>query len=319
MSDSTSDQEPDAEIPSHRLPDGFADGLEDAAAEPAVPRPAATVVLLRSHLEVGLQVLLLRRSRTVGFVPGAYVFPGGRVDPSDASDEALCRLVGTSQGELAARLAITTGSPPASAYLVAAFRETFEETGLLPGIPPQRLTGSTATRLREELLEDRIPFHRVLEELNAVMDARSAAYIAHWVTPEAEPRRYDTRFFALKVSPGLPVTVLEGEITRARWLSPALALDLHGRGDLPMVFPTVRTLEELSEFDSPDTVLDAFRRRRISRILPRLVRTPTGVGILVPRPLDPEDPGPVRSSPEALHGDEPGGRSGAPEPKAVDP
>ncbi|MDX1494468.1 MAG: NUDIX domain-containing protein, partial [Longimicrobiales bacterium] len=83
--------DPRSVIPFERLPDGFAESLEEEPEVPATPRPAATIVLLRDGKE-GMEVLLMRRSRRAGFVPGAYVFPGGRVDSADASPPVVERL-----------------------------------------------------------------------------------------------------------------------------------------------------------------------------------------------------------------------------------
>lgn len=280
--------EVDHEIPASRLPPGFASRLDDPVDEPAPPRPAATVVLLRPGPvdTSSLEVLLLRRSRAVSFVPGAYVFPGGRVDPSDADPRVLPRLVGFDPVDLELRMEHADEELPAIAYVVAALRETFEETGILPGLPTGPSQSAEVLRLREELLADRTPFFRILEALGASPAASDAAYIAHWVTPEAEPRRYDTRFFALRVPRGLGVRPQPGEISSAEWLSPQAALARHTRGSLPIIFPTLHTLRELSAFSSPREVLDHYRARRIRRILPRLVRTPSGVGIKIPTPSD---------------------------------
>ena len=118
-------------IPFERLPPGFAETLDRPPSEPAVPRPAATVVLLRDRDE-GPEVVLLRRVRNAGFVPGAWVFPGGRVDAADAAPELLARWRGPAPSEVARRLDMDVdASPSAMAYLLAALRETFEETGLL--------------------------------------------------------------------------------------------------------------------------------------------------------------------------------------------
>lgn len=283
---------PAAEIPAENLPEEFVRRLEGKGEEgageakdaPAEPRPAATAVLLRDGGTRGaprVEVLLVRRSRSAGFVPGAYVFPGGRVDPADGAPEALDRLAGTTPAELARRLGLEEGgTPSAAAYLVAAFRETFEETGLLPGTPADAEPPDAT--LRDQLLRDEIPFHEVLARMDATLDAGEAAYIAHWVTPEAEPRRYDTRFFALRVEAGPPVRMHAGEIVAALWTTPAEALVRHEDGDLPMVFPTVHTLEGLDGFRDTSEALAHLRALDVPRIQPRLVRTRTGVGIEMP-------------------------------------
>ncbi len=285
--------DPDQVIPFERLPAGFAERLE-APAHPAHPRPAATVVLVREAGE-GPQVLLLRRTRSAGFVPGAFVFPGGRVDRADAHPELLERIRGVEPGEVDARLGahgLSGGAggdvPSGAAFLVAALREAFEETG----IPVFRQSDDTPLacaagdpemeRLRRGLLAGELTFLEVLREVDGWMDGSAVGYISHWITPEAEPRRYDTRFFAAAVGRVTPALVDDQEITEAVWLTPAEALARNRQGTLPMVFPTVKTLEALRPFAAPREILEHYRDREIPAILPHFVRTPTGVGIRIP-------------------------------------
>lgn len=273
------------EVPNALLPEGFASALDTPPSPPAHPRPAATVVLLREGAEA-LEVLLLRRSRSAGFVPGAWVFPGGRVEPVDADPRALSRTVGLTPGAAALRLGIPEGArPPAIAYYLAAVREAFEETGLWPGADlPDDLVPLQSRR--RSLLAGTLGFPELLEELGLKVPGHLLEYIAHWVTPEAEPRRYDTRFFAAAVPQGVEVRVDAEEITGARWLSPVRALEEHRRGGLPMVFPTLHTLTMLADLRerTPEGALRQLRGRAVPRILPRLVRTPTGVGLRIPVP-----------------------------------
>lgn len=125
-------------------------------------------------------------------------------------------------------------------------------------------------------------FLGLLDEGSLRLDGTAVEYIAHWVTPEIEPRRYDTRFFAAKVDPEARVSIDEREMTSAVWLTPGTALDRYEAGELPMVFPTIRTLEDLAAFGSVDSVLEHYADRNIPMILPELVKTPTGVGLRIP-------------------------------------
>ncbi|RMH13022.1 MAG: NUDIX hydrolase [Gemmatimonadetes bacterium] len=276
----------DFEIPAERLPPGFAESIERVPEQPAVPRPAATIVLLRDGAS-GPEALLLRRVRSSGFVPGAYVFPGGRVDESDADPALVSRLDGLTPARAAERLGLHDAHPPAVAYYLAAVREAFEETGILlarsPGGSPPPTAAESAALLaeRDALLADERPFAEVLDRLGLRIDGSVLEYVAHWITPLVEPRRYDTRFFAAQVPPHSEAVIHPSEMTDARWLTPEAALAACDAGDLPMVFPTIRTLEQLGGFASVREVLDAFAQRPVPAILPRLVRTPTGVGLEV--------------------------------------
>lgn len=267
-------------IPSDRLPPGFAERIERPPAEPSVPVPAATTVLLRAG-ENGPEILLLRRHRTSGFVPGAYVFPGGRVDPEDGEPGLLAR---TDLGDGAADLRDGAAAPE---YRMAAVRELFEETGvLLAGRDAGHAVGDAAAdpRLadwREALMQGRSTLLDLIDSLDLRLAAADLVYCAHWITPVAERRRYDTRFFLAALPPGAEASIDGREMTDALWLTPAAALRRFRAGRLPMVFPTVRTLETLEGFTSVAAALDAHRYRAVASVLPRLVRTAEGVGIVV--------------------------------------
>lgn len=306
--------EPHEVIPLDRLPESFVRRVENPPENPPEARPAATIALLRPRGEVGgedpdgvaapgkapdgdapapegaasgVEVLLLRRSRSAGFVPGAWVFPGGRVDREDAQPPLLERLHGLDPDRAGERLGVGPDhDPPAAGFWVAAIREAFEETGILVGrherggFPPTAAEDPAVDDLRRSVLDDEDAFPRVLDILGCGMDAGAVEYVAHWITPVAEPRRYDTRFFAGVVPPGRRAVIDEREMTDARWLTPEAALDGHRSGRLPMIFPTVRTLKSLRGFPTPQAVLDAFSERSIPTILPRMVRTDEGVGIV---------------------------------------
>src|SRR5690606_25571355 len=162
-------------IPFDRLPARFAERIAEPPAEPAVPRPAATIVLMRDGAQ-GLEILLMRRNRDAGFVPGAYVFPGGRVDGTDATPPVLGRMDGLSPEAAAQRLALTDADPPAIAYYLAALREAFEETGILVArtaagepVPPAAVS-TRVDGVRNDVMEDRIGFGEALERLDCRID-----------------------------------------------------------------------------------------------------------------------------------------------------
>lgn len=249
-------------------------------------RPAATVVLLRERAP-GFQLLLMRRTRSAGFVPGAYVFPGGRVDAQDADPGLVPRLERLTPEAAADRLALPDGDPPAIAYYLAAAREAFEEAAVLVARPGGRFLPDTTSgrahliRLREHLLAGTMGFTEVLDDLEVGIDGAALEYIAHWITPQAETRRYDTRFFAALAPAGSRSAPDPREMTDSLWLSPGEALDRHRAGRLPMIFPTIRTLEQLSTFSTADAVLAHFRTRDIQAVMPALVRTEAGVKVSI--------------------------------------
>jgi 8-oxo-dGTP pyrophosphatase MutT (NUDIX family) len=282
-------------IPGERLPPGFIESI-GRTGEPVEPRPAATIVLMRDGVKPASavrfpetrpgnssgnrvdepaatpEVFMLRRNRSAGFVPGAWVFAGGRVDAADAN-------VSSWSGD-------TVPSTPSAEFWAAAVRELFEETGVLlarngsGGFVPDASHDDVAS-WRERLLEDECTLADVLAALDARIAADRIVHFAHWITPVDEPRRYDTHFFAGAMPEGGIAAADPREMSDAAWISPADALDRFARGRLPMVFPTVRTLETLAAWDSVDAALDALRGRSVASILPRLVRADGGVRLVV--------------------------------------
>lgn len=239
------------------------------ASEPAVP--AAALVLMRDT--PSLEVLLLRRNQDARFGAGAYVFPGGRVDAADGEQVLADRWDGLSRKSAARRLGLSPETePPALAYYGAAVREAFEETGLLACAgslgAPRDQASCGLRRLREALLKGSTTLAEVLRHLDARLDGTALEYVAHWVTPAAVPRRYDTRFFATRVPPDARVAHDAREMTDSLWLSPARALDRHRNDGLPLMVPTIRTLECFQQFDSSRSLLAFFRGRKIPRVQP---------------------------------------------------
>lgn len=272
------------EIPTDRLPEGFRDTLGAPPSEPVRPRPAATVILLREGPSAP-EILLLKRNRSTGFVPGAYVFPGGRVDDSDNSTAAAERWTSLSRDEADRRLGLGADAPVSGlAFYTAALREAFEETGLLLTRPfaSAHAPRSPFESGREALLEDRGSWSRFLREHDLVMDGDRVEYVAHWVTPVVEPRRYDTRFFAALVPEDAQARIDPREMVDAVWLAAGDALDRHRSGGLPMIFPTIRTLEDLSDFESAANLLAHYRETTVPMIMPEIVRTEAGVALRIP-------------------------------------
>jgi 8-oxo-dGTP pyrophosphatase MutT (NUDIX family) len=261
-------------IPADRLPPGFAETLDAKPERPVAPKPAATVVLMRDA-DRALEVLLLKRHRSSGFVPGAYVFPGGRIDEADADPRLAAACPVPERGGVPAH------------YWFGAVREVFEETGvLLAHAPsaewaPDSLSSAAIEQWREKLMNNETSLVDIVmaEKLSVVLD--DVVYFSHWITPEAEPRRYDTRFFAAALPAGRTVRADAREMVDALWIAPAEALERFSANRLPMVFPTVRTLQDLAKFGSVADALNALRTRDVEPVLPRLVRTEDGVGIVI--------------------------------------
>ena len=181
------------------------------------PRPASTVVLLRDGV-AGVEVALLQRAANLGFARGMYVFPGGALDVADAE----------------------LGDP----WLVAAVRETFEECGVLL-TDPAPPAAAFADRQRD--------FGSLLAEFGLKPNLAALHPFAHWVTPEVESRRFDTRFFAAALPAGQDLADFTTEHQNVGWFDPA-AID-----GLPMLPPTTAALADIARFD---TVAEALAEHR---------------------------------------------------------
>ena len=151
--------------------------------------------------------MLTRRPATMAFAAGIHVFPGGRVDVADERPDHE-PAVGLTAGEAAVRLGSTLAAPAALAHHVAAVRETREETGI-------------------------------------DVAAADLIHLTRWVTPPGLPRRFDARFFAALVPPGTEVAHASPEIDMAEWIGPAEALSAASSGRLPMLLPSIVTLQQL--------------------------------------------------------------------------
>lgn len=252
------------------------------------PRDAATVILLRDRTEGPYEVFLMRRHRNQSFMGGAHVFPGGSLDGAD-TDPLLSACLGGFCGTDARRLLQETELPESTALglYVAAIRETFEEAGVLlardagGGLvdlsPPDR--AARFSRYRLELHQGRLTLAELVRRECLVFAPDLLIPYSHWITPEIEPKRFDTRFFLARVPGGqLPVHD-RMELTESAWMAPDFALAEHGAGRIVLMPPTLKTIEELLSFSSTAQLFAAARSQRIWTILPEPFRTADGFGV----------------------------------------
>jgi 8-oxo-dGTP pyrophosphatase MutT (NUDIX family) len=252
------------------VPAAFADQvLARAAGEVAPARDAATVVLLRDGTS-GLEVYLLRRVRAMAAFGGMTVFPGGGVDPADVADETV-PWVGPAPEEWCAPL--SAGTALARGLVCAAVRETFEESGvLLAGPGPDEVVADTADWEDErKALEARtLSLSTLFGDRGLHLRADLLRPWSHWITPEIEHRRFDTRFFVAALPTGQRARDVAGESDHAAWVRPAEALAQVERGERMMVPPTAMTLRDIAEHDTVTDVLAAAPARHIEPVMPRL-------------------------------------------------
>lgn len=187
--------------------------------------PAATLIVVRDRAPGPPELLVVERAVGMAFAAGALVFPGGRIDESDVD---LARALGAGDGAL-----------------VAAIRETIEETAIPVGIAPLPDAGQSA--LLQTALVAGEPFARLLNAQDLKLDFEALVPFARWVPKFHAVRRFDTMFYVAEAPPGeWQPRIIAGECSAARWLPAAqiLAMELDGRAKL--IFPTRRTLERLA-------------------------------------------------------------------------
>jgi len=232
-------------------------------------RLAATVVLMRDT-EAGIEVFMMQRPGGVDF-PDLHVFPGGKVDDQDlldaqvkgCSEETANRLLGLPAGGLR--------------YWVTAIRECFEECGVLLA----RRAGEFLTLrepeevarfdgYRQALIDGEMTMADLCEREALVLAADCLLYHSHWLTPEAAPRRFDTRFFIARMPGSQNTTAHAWETAGEHWVSPTEALSEGESGRWQMISPTTTTLKTLSVFE---TVEDAFTAVAAETHLPTLTES----------------------------------------------
>lgn len=249
------------------MPDRLRDAASNPPAEPPKAKDAATIVVVRDG-EHGLEAYLMRRQTSMAFAAGFYVFPGGGVLASDYDD---IDWVGPDADVWAARWRCEPDL--ARALVVAAVRETFEETGVLLAGPDADSVLADTTDLepvRDALEEGEIGFADFLSDEGLVLRADLVGAWAHWITPWFEPRRYDTRFFVAALPEGQKVGAISREADRASWAPLSAVLASVEQGEATMMPPTIATCRDVSTHTAA-TIVEVAAGRTFTTIEPQLV------------------------------------------------
>src|ERR1017187_8388779 len=265
---------------------------------PVAARDAATVMLLRPSGAAapeaagvpapeapGIEVDMLRRKTSMAFAPGGFVFPGGSVDDRDADSEVAWA------GPDIADWGRVLDAPPelARALVCAAVRETFEESGVLlagpsAGAVVPDTTGEDWEADRNALLDRSLSIAGLLGRRRLGLRSDLLKPWSRWITPVAEERRYDARFFAAALpSPQQPRDV-GGEAAAVAWLRPADAIAAARRKEIVLLPPTAVTLAELGACASVPEVLAA--PRNVTPVLPGVLLADSAAWLTLPPSLD---------------------------------
>ncbi len=288
--------------------------------QPVVPRDASTLILVRDRLSTGesdlgnpgsIEVCMVLRRASLEFAAGAYVFPGGKVEAADASEEILAQSVQQNEASPGALTRDAPGAPypgppsgeaqrsplearpeplPGIAFFVAALRECFEETGIL--LASQRLDRdrlAAARQCRRDLLLQRVTFAQLLKNLDVTLALDALHYYSRWITPAFSPQRFDTRFF-VAVTPEAhtapeahEVSPDRGETVAGIWITPAEAARRHRAGEIELLLPTVKHLEYMAEYRSiAELEHELARPRDVAPVEPRVTFAGDDVTVLLP-------------------------------------
>jgi 8-oxo-dGTP pyrophosphatase MutT (NUDIX family) len=207
-----------------------------------------------------MEVLMVVRSATAHF-SSAMVFPGGVLDQADFGP-LWDRFAHGGAGH----------SPEERALRICAFRELFEETGVLLGDrAPGKMAGGTGDHFADALAD-----HGALLDLDAMHP------FARWITPEFALKRFDTHFYLCGLE--TEVTPFEDghETVAVEWMTPARALALGAAKERSLMFPTRVNLERLAQSCSVDDAIAAARARTIVPVCPTLMRDEIGDYLSIP-------------------------------------
>lgn len=245
------------------------------------PRPAASVVVLRDHPTHGLEVFLLQRHSNSHVLGGAYVFPGGKLDPEDSTLPSHHHPAHSEQ-QLHARLTeADTPTPLAKGLFIAAIRETLEETGIFFA------QGTTLEHSQHawQQLQQGLAFHTLLAHTGAVLQTELLTPWSRWITPHTphiSNKRFDTRFFVARMPAEQMAQHDNHEATASAWLTPRQALHAYWARDIELAPPQIMSLVHLARHNHVQSVIDEAQRQPVPLVFPETFESPEGRAICYP-------------------------------------
>lgn len=223
-------------------------------------RPAATVMLIDDRPD--LQVYMLQRNAKTVFAGGMWVFPGGAVDHQDDASYYQDIITHRTDAEASDLMGLESG---ATAYYMAAIRETFEEAGILLALRqdderPLRIDQAEQDKFqayRDALNAGEIELKTILEQEKLLADVGQMHYIARWITPLGSPRRFDARFFIARIPSHQIPQHDDSELVNSAWLTPREILERIDREEMVLMTVTERMIRSLALFESSAEVIDS--------------------------------------------------------------
>ena len=228
---------------------------------PAIPKLAATVILLRDRVpdlnsndNCEFEVFMAKRHKKNKFLGDHHVFPGGAIDKQDDSKESRARVTGFDQNYMDSLKEVHKN--PSSLWIIA-IRELFEETGVLIASKEngdlteiEEENTNKFKRYQELLQKDRDTMTNILTKENLYYAANKLKYFGRLVTPAISPIRFDTQFFLCKKPPNQHIHLFGDELVEGFWGTPRQFLDLYRKNQIKIIFPQYSTLRRLRRFTS---------------------------------------------------------------------
>jgi 8-oxo-dGTP pyrophosphatase MutT (NUDIX family) len=249
-------------------------------------KPASTVVLARDGVN-GLEVFLVQRHGSMGFMGGMHVFPGGKVCDADSSPRAHARFADIARAPTHEIWGDDVTREQALARAVAALRETFEEAGVLVCAADARFQTQRADELRAALHAG-ADFAALLEGAGIALELAQLQPLSRWITPAGERTRFDTSFYVARAPFGQQAEHDRKESVAADWFTPDGALEANQTGRIRLAPPTALTLEQLRDCLTVDAALARAASRRPPTVLP-IIRA-LGPEVVILYPGDPDHP-----------------------------
>jgi 8-oxo-dGTP pyrophosphatase MutT (NUDIX family) len=250
------------------------------------PRPASTVVLARDGARGGIEVFLVQRHASMGFMGGMHVFPGGKVNADDDSECMRAQIANCDAHARHCPWGEDVAASDSLARAVAAVRETFEEAGVLFA-DCAALAAAGIAELRARLLAGE-PFHALLEQTRLQLELGALQPLSRWITPASERQRFDTTFYVARAPDGQQAEHELTESTAGGWFAPEQAAAAAREGRIRLAPPTTLTLESLAEVASVEAALALAASGPPPTILPIL--RAVGSELVILYPGDPEHP-----------------------------
>lgn len=243
-------------------------------------RPSSTVAVARDGTN-DPEIFMVRRHAQSSF-GSAYAFPGGVVDPADSEVHEYCADITSADAN--ARLGVEENGLD---YFSAAIRELFEETGIL--LADLSNLDEDIGAVRNALNEGSQEWADFVRRNQLSLHCGKLHYFSHWITPSVEPKRYTTRFFLTALPDGQTGEHCGGELTESCWATATEMLAAERRGDVKLIFPTIKSLESIARHRSLEELVEWARSCAewgITTMLPVIIERNGKREVVLPGDMD---------------------------------